>query len=85
MALYEATRQHDQEALRVIASVFMDEKQPAALRSSRRPMNASATRSEPFGPIAKDLKLPRHPKIPRLNFSEPRVFETKADALETSS
>jgi hypothetical protein len=32
MAFYEAARQYDQEALRVIASVFMDEKQPAALR-----------------------------------------------------
>src|SRR6516164_224862 len=31
MAFYEAARQYDQEALRVIASVFMDEKQPAAL------------------------------------------------------
>ena len=32
MAFYEAARQYDQEALRVIASVCMDEKQPAALR-----------------------------------------------------
>ena len=32
MSFYEAARQYDQEALRVIASVFMDEKQPAALR-----------------------------------------------------
>jgi hypothetical protein len=32
MAFYEAARRYDQEALRVIASVFMDEKQPAALR-----------------------------------------------------
>jgi hypothetical protein len=32
LAFYEAARQHDQEALRVIASVFMDEKQQAALR-----------------------------------------------------
>ena len=32
MAFYETARQYDQEALRVIASVFMDEKQPAALR-----------------------------------------------------
>jgi hypothetical protein len=29
---YGVARQYDQEALRVIASVFMDEKQPAALR-----------------------------------------------------
>ena|ERR1700730_12823376 len=32
MAFYEAARQHDQEALRVIASVMMDDKQPASLR-----------------------------------------------------
>jgi hypothetical protein len=32
MAFYEAARQYEQEALRVIVSVFMDEKQPAALR-----------------------------------------------------
>src|SRR5215470_16453515 len=32
MAFYEAARLYDKEALRVIASVFMDEKQPAALR-----------------------------------------------------
>jgi hypothetical protein len=32
MAFYEAARQYDQEALRVIASVFMDDKQPAPLR-----------------------------------------------------
>jgi hypothetical protein len=32
MSFYEAARQYDQEALRVIASVSMDEKQPAALR-----------------------------------------------------
>jgi hypothetical protein len=32
MSFYEAARQYDLEALRVIASVFMDEKQPAALR-----------------------------------------------------
>ena len=32
MAFYEAARQYDQEALRVIASVCMDENQPAALR-----------------------------------------------------
>ena len=32
MSFYEAARQYDQEALRVITSVFMDEKQPAALR-----------------------------------------------------
>jgi len=32
MSFYEAARRYDQEALRVIASVFMDEKQPAALR-----------------------------------------------------
>ena len=32
MAFYEAARQYDQEALRVIASVFMDERQPASLR-----------------------------------------------------
>jgi hypothetical protein len=32
MAFYEAARQYDQEALRVIASVFMDDKQPASLR-----------------------------------------------------
>ena len=32
MSFYKAARQYDQEALRVIASVFMDEKQPAALR-----------------------------------------------------
>jgi hypothetical protein len=32
MTFYEAARQYEQEALRVIVSVFMDEKQPAALR-----------------------------------------------------
>jgi hypothetical protein len=32
MSFYEAARQYDREALRVIASVFMDEKQPAVLR-----------------------------------------------------
>ena len=32
MAFYEAARQYDQEALRVIVSVFMDDKQPASLR-----------------------------------------------------
>src|SRR5262249_12026448 len=32
MAFYEAARHYEQEALRVIVSVFMDEKQPAALR-----------------------------------------------------
>jgi hypothetical protein len=32
MAFYEAARQYDQEALRVIASVMMDDKQPASLR-----------------------------------------------------
>jgi hypothetical protein len=32
MGFYEAARQYDREALRVIASVCMDEKQPAALR-----------------------------------------------------
>jgi hypothetical protein len=32
MSFYEAARLYDREALRVIASVFMDEKQPAALR-----------------------------------------------------
>jgi hypothetical protein len=32
MSFYEAARQYEQEALRVIVSVFMDEKQPAALR-----------------------------------------------------
>ena len=32
MAFYEAARHYDQEALRVIASVMMDDKQPASLR-----------------------------------------------------
>jgi hypothetical protein len=32
MSFYEAARLYDREALRVIASVFMDEKQPTALR-----------------------------------------------------
>jgi hypothetical protein len=32
MGFYEAARQYDEEALRVIASVFMDDKQPASLR-----------------------------------------------------
>jgi hypothetical protein len=32
MSLYEAARRYDQEALRVIASVMMDEKQQASLR-----------------------------------------------------
>ena len=32
MAFYEAARQYDQQALRVIASVCMDDNQPAALR-----------------------------------------------------
>ena len=32
MAFYETARRYDQEALRVIASVMMDEKQPASLR-----------------------------------------------------
>jgi hypothetical protein len=32
MAFYVAARHYDQEALRVIASVMMDEKQPASLR-----------------------------------------------------
>jgi hypothetical protein len=32
MSFYEAARQYDHGALRVITSVFMDEKQPAALR-----------------------------------------------------
>jgi hypothetical protein len=32
MGFYEAARQYDREALRVIASVCMDENQPAALR-----------------------------------------------------
>ena len=32
MAFYEAARLYDQEALRVIASVMMDDKQPASLR-----------------------------------------------------
>ena len=32
MAFYEAARQYDQEALRVIASVMADDKQPASLR-----------------------------------------------------
>ena len=32
MAFYEAARHYDQEALRVIVSVFMDDKQPASLR-----------------------------------------------------
>jgi hypothetical protein len=31
-AFYEAARHYDQEALRVIVSVFMDERQPASLR-----------------------------------------------------
>ena len=31
MGFYEAVRQYDQDALRVIASVFMDDKQPASL------------------------------------------------------
>jgi hypothetical protein len=30
MAFYEAARHYDQEALRVIASVMMDDKQPAS-------------------------------------------------------
>jgi hypothetical protein len=32
MAFYEAARQYDQQALRVIASILMDENQPASLR-----------------------------------------------------
>jgi hypothetical protein len=32
MGFYEAARRYDQEALRVIASVMMDDKQPASLR-----------------------------------------------------
>ena len=32
MAFYEAARHYDQEALRVIASVMMDDKQPASRR-----------------------------------------------------
>src|SRR6516162_2352984 len=32
MAFYEAARQYDKEALQVIVSVLMDEKQPASLR-----------------------------------------------------
>ena len=32
MAFYEAARQYDKEALRVIASVMMDPEQPASLR-----------------------------------------------------
>jgi hypothetical protein len=32
MAFYEAARQYDKEALRLIASVMMDAKQPASLR-----------------------------------------------------
>jgi hypothetical protein len=32
MSFYEAARQHEQKALQVIVSVFMDEKQPASLR-----------------------------------------------------
>ena len=32
MAFYETARRYDQEALRVIASVMMDDKQPASLR-----------------------------------------------------
>jgi hypothetical protein len=32
MAFYEAARQYDQQALRVIASVMMDDEQPASLR-----------------------------------------------------
>jgi hypothetical protein len=32
MGFYEAARRYDQEALQVIASVMMDDKQPAALR-----------------------------------------------------
>jgi hypothetical protein len=32
MAFYEAARHYDQEVLRVIASVMMDDKQPASRR-----------------------------------------------------
>ena len=32
MGFYEAVRQYDQDALRLIASVMMDDKQPASLR-----------------------------------------------------
>jgi hypothetical protein len=32
MAFYQAARQYEQKALQVIASVLMDEKQPASLR-----------------------------------------------------
>ena len=32
MGFYEAARQYDKEALRVIASVMMDDKQPASRR-----------------------------------------------------
>jgi len=32
MAFYEAARQYDQKALQVIASILMDDKQPASLR-----------------------------------------------------
>ena len=32
MAFYEAARQYDQKALQVIASILMDENQPASLR-----------------------------------------------------
>jgi hypothetical protein len=32
MAFYEAARQYDKEALQVMASILMDEKQPASLR-----------------------------------------------------
>jgi hypothetical protein len=32
MSFYEAARQYDKEALRVMASILMDEKQPASLR-----------------------------------------------------
>src|SRR5271165_1447439 len=47
MAFYEAARHYDQEALRVIVSVFMDEKQPVP-RDERAPVH-SITHYSPRG------------------------------------
>ena len=83
MGFYEAARQYDQEALRVIASVFMDEKQHAALRLAaandlldrayRRPPVAidAATREMSLKKIIHEVRrLPPDPNE-RSNYIEP--------------
>jgi hypothetical protein len=48
MAFYEAARLYDKEALRVIASVMMDAKQPASIRQTPVPLCAQPFLDHPF-------------------------------------